>query len=208
MQKFCLPTALLIISCTTIHPTKVQEVDSEKGALAVQVPLTSLANDLTDWAAAWQEFIPGFEPSQMQKIQSGPITPDISDPLELHENILDLQEEFPYSILFPSPNFMKVVFVSPSGSPDSAVAILSPEENLYERVLFCGTPCAFDGAVWIDDEKFVVTGYYEIHPDQMNGCMGDELCTVVPTLHVFDLNKNSVTEYYGPEVESDVFFGA
>jgi len=93
---------------------------------------------------------------------------------------------------------------------DWAVEMLSfpPCEKDFSSLLFCGTPCAFDGAMWIDDEKFVVTGYSEIHPNQTEGCIGDQPCTIVPTLHVFDLADGTVTEYSGSEVSADVFFSA
>lgn len=225
MKKILIIT-ILMTACTTTAPTEptVTEVTDEPNpsSIAEEIPkapaekaispppqktsLTSLSSDLSDWIAAWQQFNPEFSLSQMNKMRSNTIQPDISEPLELHEYLLDMQEEYPYSILFPSPDLMTVAYVSPSGSPDSEVAILKPEENLYERVLFCGTPCNFDGAMWIDNDRFVVTGYSEIHSNQRNGCIADQPCTVVPTLHIFDVVNGTVIEYAGPEVNAAAFF--
>lgn len=135
--------------------------------------------------------------------------PSITAPLVEHEDILALQETLDYLILFPSADGQTVIYISPSGEPDTEVAIIKPFANLYERHLYCGTPCSYDSAVWIDNSHVVITGYSQYYPsDDEERCTETTVCTVVPTLHVFDLQNETVTEYRGPEVNETTFMEA
>lgn len=135
--------------------------------------------------------------------------PSITAPLVEHEDILALQETLDYPILFPSEDGETVIYISPSGEPDTEVAIIKPFANLYERHLYCGTPCSYDSAVWIDNSHVVVTGFSQYYPASgEERCTETTLCTVVPTLHVFDRTNNTITEYRGPEVDEAVFLEA
>ena len=132
--------------------------------------------------------------------------PSITAPLVEHEDILALQETLDYPILFPAQDGQTVIYISPSDAPDTEVAIIKPFANLYERHLYCGTPCSYDSAVWIDNAHVVITGFSQYYP--ANGeerCTETTLCTIVPTLHVFDLQNGTMTEYWGPEVDETMF---
>jgi len=132
--------------------------------------------------------------------------PSIAAPLVEHEDILALQGTLDYPILFPAQDGQTVIYISPSDAPDTEVAIIKPFANLYERHLYCGTPCSYDSAVWIDNAHVVITGFSQYYP--ANGeerCTETTLCTIVPTLHVFDLQNGTMTEYWGPEVDETMF---
>ncbi len=152
--------------------------------------------------------IPDFNLTMMQKVSTKSMQPDIVDPLVDHEDILEEETMVDYPILFPSEDGNIVVYISPNLEPDTEVAIIKPNENVYERHLFCGTPCAFDDAMWVDNEHFAVTGFSEYHP--ANGeerCTVGTPCTFVPTLYIFDLNAKTISLYQGPEVDAEVFLG-
>ena len=173
---------------------------------AAPLPLSAMGGALVDWAQAWKVFLPAFGMSSMQKVRSSAMKPSIAAPLVEHEDILALQGTLDYPILFPAQDGQTVIYISPSDAPDTEVAIIKPFANLYERHLYCGTPCSYDSAVWIDNAHVVITGFSQYYP--ANGeerCTETTLCTIVPTLHVFDLQNGTMTEYWGPEVDETMF---
>ena len=80
---------------------------------------------------------------------------------------------------------------------DAAVVLVDLRRRLSMGLLFCGTPCGFDDAVWVDNDTFVVTGWSE----QWDTCgEGDPRCTYVALLWVYHLSANRVSKYIGPQV--------
>jgi hypothetical protein len=51
------------------------------------------------------------------------------------------------------------------GDVDSAPVLGDVKRDSVGRLDFCGTPCAFDGAWWIDDSRFVLIGNIEADLD-------------------------------------------
>lgn len=51
------------------------------------------------------------------------------------------------------------------GDVDSAPVLGDAKRDSVERLDFCGTPCAFDGAWWIDTSRFVLIGNIEADLD-------------------------------------------
>ena len=84
---------------------------------------------------------------------------------------------------------------------DSGVALADLKNNTWKRLMFCGTPCHFDDAAWINNDVFVVVGESEYYEE--NYCLNNNPCPRVATLHVFDLSTNVVTLYYGPPIEKE-----
>jgi len=170
--------------------------------------LASLAPYLGEWSGIWSAMIPRFSVSDMRLTSSRPLQAAITDALVNHEDILTKQEELDFPILFPSEDGKTVIYISPGDTPDTEVAIIKPFANLYGRHLYCGTPCSYDSAVWIDNAHVVITGFSQYYP--ANGeerCTETTLCTIVPTLHVFDLDAKTIALYQGPEVEAEIFLG-
>lgn len=170
-------------------------------------------NKLPIWINLWRQAIPGFKVSSFRKISEETIKPDVEYPYSPSQ-----QSKLREIIYAYSPD--KTKFVDTRGGMelyeengklkaafdiDSDVGLIDLKSNKYNRLLFCGTPCGFDDAIWIDNNIFVVVGQTEYYP--ANGeerCTVNTKCTWVATLHVFDLTKNIVTLYYGPEIDKGV----
>jgi len=168
--------------------------------------LASLAPYLGEWSSIWNTMIPGFVVSDMRLTSSNSLQATITDALVNHEDILTKQEEIDFPILFPSDDGKTVIYISPGDEPDTEVAVIRPEQNLYERHLYCGTPCGFDSAIWIDNDRVVITGFSEYHPPSgEERCSEGTICTFVPLLYLFDFGIKTVTRYEGQEVEAATF---
>ncbi len=87
---------------------------------------------------------------------------------------------------------------------DSGVALIDLRSKEYKRLLYCGTPCGWDEARWLDNHSFVVAGseedasYKNVPGTRFNPGH-------LPTLHLFDLSKNEVTWYKGSPVTGATF---
>lgn len=167
-----------------------------------------IENKLSRWINAWQKVVPEFNISTFRKIRESSV----------------VEEEYPYDpvqnklreILYVySPDKTKVIDpyvymylfeeggkVRPAFEPDSAVGLIDLESKKWKQVLMCGTPCGFDDVTWIDNNTFVVVGNSEYYPESgEERCSMNTKCTYVATLYIFDLSKNKLTLYYGPESE-------
>ncbi|MFA6393221.1 MAG: hypothetical protein WCW54_04015 [Candidatus Paceibacterota bacterium] len=171
----------------------------------------AIEDKLPEWKSYWQKIIPGFDISNFKRIRESTIVAE-EYPYDLSKN--KLRE----SIYIYSPDKTKIL--DPKGGVelyeengkvleaydvDSSVKLIDLKTNKWKQVAMCGTPCGFSGAMWIDNNTFVVVGMSEYYPE--NGeirCTIDTKCTDVATLNVFDISKNSSTLYYGPEVDQKI----
>ncbi len=80
---------------------------------------------------------------------------------------------------------------------DSGLAIINLENDTYEQVLSCGTPCGFDDAVWLDNNKVLVLGYDILYNATSNPDLDSNYS---PALWVVDLENKAVYHYTGPTV--------
>lgn len=74
------------------------------------------------------------------------------------------------------------------GSPDSEAAVYGFSPNGRTRVLFCGTPCHFDDAVWLDNNIILIAGYSNEINQQFH-----------PMLWRIDLKNQSIWRYMYPD---------
>lgn len=74
------------------------------------------------------------------------------------------------------------------GGPDSEVAVYGLTPNGRTRVLFCGTPCHFDDAVWLDNNVLLIAGYSNEINKQFH-----------PMIWRIDLKKQSIWRYLYPD---------
>lgn len=172
----------------------------------------AIDDKLPEWKSYWQKVIPGFSFSSFTKVRESTIATE-EYPYDLSKN--KLRE----SIYIYSPDKTKII--DPKGGVelyeengkvleaydvDSSVKLIDLKINKWKQVAMCGTPCGFSGAMWIDNNTFVVVGRSEYYPE--NGedrCTNSATkCTDVATLVIFDLSKNSSTLYYGPEVDQKI----
>ena len=187
-------------------PAKLEERSGEPQP-ELEGILGELESYLDLWAEVWQEYLPGFSPHNLVEGDTNPIHIQFSGSVDDYGPDPSWQEDYDYPIFIFGPSDTKFLYVSPEGEPDSDVAIINLKDNSYKKVLGCGTPCNYDGAVWLDDNKFVVTGHSEYYPpDDPMRCTVGNICTVIPIVWFFDLTKNTVTEYLGPEYEIENHF--
>lgn len=185
-----------------------------KSASAFSAIASVVESKLPIWVDLWRQAVPGFEVSKFSKTGEGAIkseSPDGSScgspqPNQLREIMYVYSPDKtrfvdPRVYLYLSENNGKI---EGGFDADSAVALFDLRSNECKRVLFCGTPCGFDDAVWIDNNRFVVVGDHEHHPKNEERCAVNTKCTWVASLHVFDLSANVVTVYVGPETESRI----
>jgi len=138
---------------------------------------------LDPWLAQWHEHIPGLTLQNFNLEREETIEPDSTGTLE-NERLAD----FPIQVA--SPDGTRTLAVSSGVEPDSQVLLID-EDNNFERLLFCGTPCSWGTGGWIDNDRFYVAGSEERDP------LGE---TISPVFHLFDLEIGTRTTSYGPVV--------
>lgn len=115
-----------------------------------------------------------------------------------------LNSPITYRYIF-SPDRSKFIdYLASFGEPDSSVDIYNRNsDGVLENLRFCGTPCGFDYAFWIDNDRFVIFGRMEATDSD-----GNQKCDVPEdwdtcydqlTIDVYDLQKNTVAHYLSGE---------
>jgi hypothetical protein len=102
-----------------------------------------------------------------------------------------------------SPNKSKFIdFLASYGEPDSKVVVYNRNgDDQSETLDYCGTPCGFDSAFWLDDSRAVVLGRAEGvkadgSPLCMNGAANEpQKCYSHLTVTVYDFGKNLTRRY-------------
>lgn len=166
---------------------------------------------LAGWIKVWRQVIPGFNLTFLKKGRTVPINPDIIRPY----NGNTPQEKLRNQLYIYSPDSTKFLDIyvgmeifENNGKThagwdiDSGVAIVYLKEGKYKRLIYGGPSSRFDGGLWIDNNTFIITGQGEYLADQktIDGKVVNRW-TYTATLKVYNLSKDSVTGYVGPEVE-------
>lgn len=210
----------LFLSCSAAPVTSDQQVPPQSETsppqpsvlLPKQLEVTApvINEKLSLWVRMWKEIKPDFSIASFTKISEQRIVPEETARGEFPaDEIKDFMRVY-------SPDRTKFVdahasvgltlengVLTPMFEPDSSVELTDLQNKTVRRLLFCGTPCGFDDAVWIDSETFAVVGHTEYYPPSGEvRCTVDTTCTYVATLHVFDLRQGKVSLYYGPESET------
>lgn len=100
-----------------------------------------------------------------------------------------------------SPDKSKFIdFLSSYGEPDSVLTVFNRGgDGRTETVDFCGTPCGFDGAFWLDESRAVALGHAEgTKADGTPLCVGEgdgQKCYSHLTVTVYDFGKGARTVY-------------
>lgn len=161
------------------------------------------------WVNMWRSSVPNFSISAFKKIEEKKIMVEVESLLDSEDDKLDemLRVYSPDKTKYVDPHLDIGIFeedgkIQAGLDVDSGVALADLTNKTWKRLMFCGTPCHFDDAVWINDDVFVVVGESEYY--EGNSCMDGNPCPHVATLDVFDLSNNTVTHYYGPPIEKDM----
>ena len=146
-------------------------------------------DELLAWEKRIKKRLPKFELSTLKKIMKKQIEVDYSNTIPVGSPMVDFIDNL--KTKYESPDGTTLLVVSASGeSPDSEVLLIN-ENDEFDRVLFCGTPCIWDGGGWISDTVFFVTGTEE---DMASSKMP---IPFQPVVHVFDLEEDTTTKYIG-----------
>ena len=98
-----------------------------------------------------------------------------------------------------------VDYLGSYGEPDSGVELYDRAgEGKLEMLAYCGTPCRFNGALWLDDHRVAVLGIIEGQKEDGTplclptsaGSTAPKKCYERLTVTVYDLDKDEQTTYW------------
>lgn len=163
--------ALAFISCESSDTSSEKQEGtlnaSEEEARRIKSFLEMGLGQKPDWKSHWAGELGGFEGVDFTLIQT-----DSIDPMEMPETnpILPDDPLFPYQIKHPEGNGTMDIYsykieaqdavASPFFNPDSEV-IWYREDGMRERLLFMGPSGMFEEGLWLNNETFVVFGYFQ-----------------------------------------------
>lgn len=151
-----------------------------------------------DWIVEWRKVDPYVSPTEFSLRSSGVVVP-----------VRPGEEIVPATLLPPlaeryvwSPDKTRFVdYLSAYGEPDSAVTAYDRlGDRKVETLAFCGTPCGFDSAFWIDNDRVVVFGSEEsVHEDGRPLCItsgdGVKRCYRRLTVTLYDFARDEKRTY-------------
>jgi hypothetical protein len=201
-----------LAGCSRERGDREAPADTSRTATAAR-PDTSLASRwpaavplLPEWIETWRVAVPGFTADSMRLASAEPLVFQYERPIESSFEDLELRRRHWW---VPSPDGRWAVDpntgvgivregdgIGFARDVDSEVALVDLEAGLMKRVLFCGTPCSFDGARWIATDVFLVTGDSEYQFRPWRGG---------PMVYVVDLGRSRLETYRGPAVDSLAF---
>ncbi len=164
---------------------------------ALLVSLKS-APDFRSWLTRWQAVDPYVGDAEFVRGPDAVIpATDASSP-----QAMTLQPPLADRYVW-SPNKIRFIdYLASYGEPDSKVVVYNRNgDNQTETLGFCGTPCGFDAAFWLDDARAVVLGHSE-----GSKADGSPLCVAATatapgkcyshlTVSVYDFDKNLKQDY-------------
>ena len=169
---------------------------------------------LPDWFQNWQTVILGFNINSFTWQEATTITSEMT-PFNPNDTIAKLRK--PFYIYSPDKSKFLDIYIGmelweESGKikagygPDHAVSLVDLKTNQLKILLFIGTAGNYDDALWLDNDRFIVTGFTEYLPKskEERKLLGDKTYYAA-LLYYFNLNKNKMTLYYGPKVEGTLF---
>ncbi len=199
--------SLLIGGCSR-HKARAPQAAAVADTLRNGLP-SALVPKLAAWVANWRHADPDFSPESLVRGDSDPYQFDaawrgaghISDGVRSRALVDVLSPDSVRSLDFD----MYLEFdggpdgVSLGREPDSAPILADFKADTVWRVAFCGTPCSFDGAYWIDAERFVLSGATESGA----GAQADAPWSAF--LDVYDLRSRRMTRWLASTVAGPAF---
>lgn len=161
---------MLLFSCESSETKNENEAtvstsDEEMSKYIAQLDLALAQN--TPWFSHWSAKTGTFEGSDFSLILT-----DSIDPMEMPEKnpILENDPLYPYQLRHPAGNGTMDIYSykveasenidQPFLNPDSEV-IWYREDGMKERLLFMGPSGMFEEGMWLNDNEFLVMGYFQ-----------------------------------------------
>lgn len=182
---------------TDSRPTAGATSDSLKNG----VP-RALVPQLMGWIELWQLANPSFAPDSLTKVSVGPFELTAPQPGASHA-IPNARTRAGIEVLSPDTSKsvdFDVYLAIEAGvgrEPDSSPALADFKRDTLWRVAFCGTACFYDGAYWVDENRFALTGASQ-SGEQADGPWG-------AFLEVYDLQSHRRTRWVSRTVDADRF---
>lgn len=110
------------------------------------------------WLAVWQQTEPALTVESFSFEKAEPIEAQyVADPTGE-----DMQAEARGRYVYAPGGALFIDVRAHEGEPDSSVRLFNRNgDGRIETVAFCGTPCSFDAALWLDENRAVVVGQTE-----------------------------------------------
>ncbi|MEO5988088.1 MAG: hypothetical protein ABIU54_12600 [Candidatus Eisenbacteria bacterium] len=162
----------------------------------------ALVPRLAPWIQLWRTASPRFAPDSLTKVGSEPF--ELTAPQSgVRHQIPDARTRAGIEVLSPdsskSVDFDVYLSIEAGGSrePDSSPALADFKSDTLWRVAFCGTACFYDGAYWLDANRFALTGASQTG-EQADGPWG-------AFLEVYDLQSHRRTRWLSRSVDAERF---
>jgi hypothetical protein len=163
----CLGAGSMSAGCS--REALLPRVAGTPDSLASGVP-AALVPKLTDWVQVWRAAIPDFVLDSLRLADSSAsfelryFGPGSSWPSGAVRDRAGIRVVSPDSARAVDFDIYLELYRDAGGGfdygrePDSAPVLANFVSDSLWQVAFCGTPCFFDGATWLDADRFVLTG--------------------------------------------------
>lgn len=163
-----------------------------------------LVPQLSSWVQLWRYADPQFGPDSLTRVAARSFTVEYSRG-GAGSYVNDIRARAGIKVL--SPDSTRALdfdtYLDVGRGPDGAIELMREPDSSPEladfardsvwRVAFCGTPCFYDGAYWLDRDRFALTGATQ------TGEQGDgPWCAF---LEIYDLATRRLTRWNGPVVD-------
>ena len=187
----------LALGCSR-HPTERTPSGTVADTLTNGLP-RALVPSLAGWTQAWRYAIPGFGPDSLARGATSPFkfgyswagAGRISDNVRTRALVDVLSPDSTRSLDFDM--YLDLDRGVIDREPDSAPVLADFRSDTLWQVAFCGTPCDYDGAYWLDAGRFALTGTAQSGPQADGPRRG--------FLDVYDLHTRSMRSWTTREVD-------
>jgi hypothetical protein len=158
--------------------------------------------DFKAWVGKWREVDPYVSVAEFTRMQADAIRTAGPDAAVTPSPGL-LAEPLASRFVWSPGKSRFVDYLSRFGEPDSSLEVFSRDGGgKLETIAYCGTPCRFDGAFWLDDDRAVVLGIEEgLKADGTplclppSGAQGAARCYQRLDATVYDFAHDTQTKY-------------
>ncbi|HTK04675.1 MAG TPA: Gmad2 immunoglobulin-like domain-containing protein [Candidatus Eisenbacteria bacterium] len=158
--------------------------------------------EFEDWVARWRAVEAYVSFNEFTLVSKGTLEPAGAPGAAMTPSGAELEPPMANRYVWSPDRTRFVDYLASFGEPDSTLKMYNrASEGKLETLAFCGTPCRFDDAFWLDDERVVALGKTEgLKADGTPLCLptgaGDEKkCYDRLTFTVYDISKNEQIVY-------------